>query len=123
MSFEWLRSWFISGFPWLNLGIMSQSLWGLLPVVGVSGTSFLIILVIALLFQRKKAIISRISASLILLLLFFGPGHYQEGGEEELNITVVQPLDTNMTEIVQITNNANSDKILIIVSILINFFV
>ena len=91
---------------------MSESLWGLLPVVGISGTSFLIILVIALFFEKKKAIIGRISASLILLLLFFGPGHYQEGGDESLNITVVQPLDTNMTEIVQITNNANSDLVI-----------
>ena len=77
---EWLRSWVISGFPWLNLGVLSESLWGLLPVIGVAGTSFLIILVIALLLERNKKIISRITASLILLLLFFGPGHYQEGG-------------------------------------------
>ena len=109
---EWLRSWVISGFPWLNLGIMSESLWGLLPVVGVSGTSFLIILVITLLFQRKKVLVSRISASLILLLLFFGPGHFQEGGEEKLNITVVQPLDTNMSEIIDITNDANSELVI-----------
>ena len=109
---EWLRSWIISGFPWLNLGIISESLWGLLPVVGASGTSFLIILVIALLFERKKVITSRITASLILLLLSFGPGHFQEGGREKLDITVIQPLDTNMLEIIQITNNADSDLVI-----------
>ena len=108
---EWLRSWVISGFPWLNLGVLSESLWGVLPVIGVAGTSFLIILVIALLLERNKKIISRITASLILLLLFFGPGHYQEGGEEKLKITVLQPLDTNIAEIIKMTNDANSDLV------------
>ncbi|RPG42565.1 MAG: apolipoprotein N-acyltransferase [Gammaproteobacteria bacterium TMED112] len=108
---EWLRSWVISGFPWLNLGILSASLWGLLPVVGVAGTSFLMILVMALLLERNKKIINRATASLILLLLFFGPGHYQEGGKEKLKITVLQPLDTNMTEIIQMTNDAESDLV------------
>ena len=108
---EWLRSWVISGFPWLNLGVLSESLWGVLPVIGVAGTSFLIILVIALLLERNKKIISRITASLILLLLFFGPGHYQEGGEEKLKITVLQPLDTNIADIIKMTNDANSDLV------------
>ena len=63
---EWFKSWVISGFPWLNLGILSESLWGLLPVVGISGTSFLIILIVALLLEKNKVIISRITASLIL---------------------------------------------------------
>ena len=109
---EWLRSWLISGFPWLNLGILSESLWGLLPVVGVAGTSFLIILVITLLLERNQKIISRFSATLILILLSFGPGHYQEGGEEKLKITVLQPLNTNMTEIIQMTNDADSSLVI-----------
>ena len=108
---EWLRSSVISGFPWLNLGILLESLWGLLPVVGVAGTSFLIILVITLFLERSKKIISRITATLILMLLFFGPGHYQEGGEEKLKITVLQPLDTNMAEIIQMTNDADSNLV------------
>ena len=109
---EWLRSWVISGFPWLNLGILSESLWGLLPIVGVAGTSFLIILVITLLLERNKKIISRFSATLILILLSFGPGHYQEGGEEKLKITVLQPLNTNMAEIIQMTNDADSNLVI-----------
>ena len=108
---EWLRSHVISGFPWLNLGILSESLWGLLPVVGVAGTSFLIILVITLFLERNKQIISRITATLILILLSFGPGHYQEGGEEKLKITVLQPLDTNMAEIIEMTNDADSNLV------------
>ena len=35
----------------------------------------------------------------------------QEGGEEKLNITVVQPLDTNMSEIIDITNDAISELV------------
>ena len=108
---EWLRSSIISGFPWLKLGILSESLWGLLPVVGLSGTSFLIILVIALLFEKNRIIISRVTASLILIVLFIGPGHYQQGGDEKLEITVIQPLNTNMKEIISMTNEAQGDLV------------
>ena len=109
---EWFKSWVISGFPWLNLGILSESLWGLLPVVGISGTSFLIILIIALLLEKNKVIISRITASLILAVLLIGPGHYQEGGDEKLKITVIQPLTTNMERIINMTNEAESDLVI-----------
>ena len=109
---EWLRSSIISGFPWLKLGLLSESLWGLLPVVGSSGTSFLIILVMALLFEKNRIIISRVTASLILMALFIGPGHYQQGGDEKLKITVIQPLKTNMKEIINMTNEAQGDLVI-----------
>ena len=48
---EWIRSWFLTGFPWLNLGY-SQSdslLSGVAPVLGVYGVSWLTFFIAALL--------------------------------------------------------------------------
>ncbi len=43
---EWLRGWFLSGFPWLSLGYsqVESPLAGWFPVVGVYGVSFLVVL-------------------------------------------------------------------------------
>lgn len=46
MLIEWLRGWFLSGFPWLTLGYsqLDSPLGGFVPVVGVYGVSFLLVL-------------------------------------------------------------------------------
>ena len=43
----------ISGFPWLNLGIHFEKLWGALPLIGITGTSFVIIMIFCLIFEKK----------------------------------------------------------------------
>ena len=73
---EWIKSWMISGFPWLNLGIIFDQLWGALPIIGISGTSFIIIMFACLLFERNPFLKFGLSTSLMILMLF-GPGHYQ----------------------------------------------
>jgi apolipoprotein N-acyltransferase len=42
--FEWLRGWFLPGFPWLNLGYsqVDSSLGGYAPLVGVYGMSLIV---------------------------------------------------------------------------------
>jgi apolipoprotein N-acyltransferase len=97
---EWMKSWIISGFPWLNLGAINEFLWGALPIIGASGTSFLIILVITLFFEKNHIFIARTAASILVALMIFGPGHYQKGGQEQLEISVIQPLNTDLKEII-----------------------
>ena len=62
--------------------------------------------------RKNRVIISRITASLILAVLLIGPGHYQDGGDEKLKITVIQPLTTNMERIINMTNEAESDLVI-----------
>ena len=109
---EWFRSWVITGFPWLNLGMLSEYLWGALPMIGVSGTSFLIVLIISLLFEKKHTLLNRGAAGLILVFLLFGPGHYQKSGQDTLDLTIIQPLDTNLSQIIKMTNDAESNLVI-----------
>lgn len=46
VAVEWFRGWFLSGFPWLSLGYgqIDSPLAGWLPIVGVYGVSFLVVL-------------------------------------------------------------------------------
>ncbi|GIR71052.1 MAG: hypothetical protein CM15mP74_23030 [Halieaceae bacterium] len=45
MLFEWLRSWLLTGFPWLyaGYGALDSPLAGWIPVVGVYGTSWFLV--------------------------------------------------------------------------------
>lgn len=54
--FEWVRSWFLSGFPWLNLGYSQSDTWlaGVAPWLGVYGISLLVACVSGLLAQSLR---------------------------------------------------------------------
>lgn len=73
---EWVRGWFLTGFPWLNLGYsqIDTPLAGFAPVWGVYGLSYLTALIGALLLQlywgRRRAW----PALLPLAALFLGGG-------------------------------------------------
>jgi len=54
---EWLRSFIFTGFPWLSLGysqVPNSPLSGFLPIIGIHGISFLVILTVTLLLLYKK---------------------------------------------------------------------
>jgi apolipoprotein N-acyltransferase len=68
---EWWRGWFLSGFPWLTLGVSQTDTWlkGYAPITGAYGISALLLLgsgaLLALLRGRKRL---RLTASALLLL-------------------------------------------------------
>ncbi len=109
---EWFRSWVISGFPWMNLGAINEFLWGALPVVGAAGTSFIIILVIALFFEKNNKVFARFAGVLLCMLMAFGPGYTQKGGEDQLKISVIQPLTSDLNEIISMTNAVEADLVI-----------
>jgi len=89
---------FFLRFPWMSTG-SSMGPTYLLPVVGVYGTTFLIVLAAAGLLYRKTW---RMGMALSLALLAFGafrPGRVEPAAEKSLTVTVVQSeegfLETN----------------------------
>lgn len=70
--FEWFRGWALSGFPWLFLGYSQTNspLMGLIPILGVWGTSFILCLLAALLINAYQQSWRHAWKSLLPLTLF-----------------------------------------------------
>ena len=69
--FEWIKSWLLSGFPWLYAGnaFIDTPLAGLAPITGVLGMSWVVALTAALLvFSVKRAAKRRQTAVLVLAI-------------------------------------------------------
>ena len=68
---EWVRSWFLTGFPWLLNGypMIQTPLAGYAPLIGIYGLSFLVVLLSALPLARIRPI-----ASIIAVLIIFAGG-------------------------------------------------
>ncbi len=71
---EWVRSWLLTGFPWLFLGYsqVATPLRGLAPVTGIYGISWAVafsssLLVVLFVFARKK-----LGLTLMIIVLFIG---------------------------------------------------
>ena len=76
--FEWLRSWLLTGFPWLYAGYtaLDSPLRGWVPLVGVFGTGFLITGLaasIGSLIKTRGALGARWATAGFLLLWAMGP--------------------------------------------------
>ena len=73
---EWFRGWFLSGFPWLNLGYsqIDSPLAAYAPILGVYGLSLLAALSAALLLWLWQARRSAAPWAIPLLLLIWGGG-------------------------------------------------
>lgn len=74
--FEWIRSFIFTGFPWLSLGysqIPNGPLAGFLPILGIHGVSFLLILTVTLMLQCfTRNWYKNVTILIILLLIWVG---------------------------------------------------
>jgi len=99
--FEWLRSWLLTGFPWLYLGYAHVDTWisGWAPVLGVYGLSFICALTgtCAFLTWRSRELGSAVTYAVIVVLLWGGGSQLKPiewvapAKKEPLTIAIVQP--------------------------------
>lgn len=75
--FEWIKGWFLTGFPWLTMGysqVPSSPLAGFLPIVGIYGltlilTSLALILSFVMLDKNKYSQLIKLAAIAVILIL------------------------------------------------------
>ncbi|MCU7965637.1 MAG: apolipoprotein N-acyltransferase, partial [gamma proteobacterium symbiont of Bathyaustriella thionipta] len=91
--FEWLRSWLLTGFPWILSGypLIETPLAGFAPVTGIYGLSLLVIFISALLIVRVKPVVSLTS----IVLLFIGGAllgqiQWSKAQGESLSVALIQ---------------------------------
>ena len=75
---EWVRSWIFTGFPWLTLGysqVEVSPLAGYIPITGIYGVSFLLILTSHLLFLLLLKANQRLWIILFIITIW-GGGHF-----------------------------------------------
>lgn len=95
---EWLRSWFLTGFPWLFLGHghVDSPLAGFAPITGVLGISFIVAFtgaVFAQLFSKKQLLIK----PLLIVAGLWSAGiglqfiTWTQAEGEPINVALVQP--------------------------------
>ncbi|OPX56707.1 apolipoprotein N-acyltransferase [Oceanospirillum multiglobuliferum] len=102
--FEWLRTWLLTGFPWLFAGnaLVDSPLVGWLPLGGVFTASFLLVLtggVFYLALQRKIKLRSLLALMVTLLVASAGLNHIQwtEPSQPKLQVALVQGnIDQNL---------------------------
>lgn len=98
---EWLRSWILTGFPWLLLGYAHIDTWiaGWAPVVGVFGLSFICVLTGSCLFLawRSRQAVAIATYAVMVLTLWVGGAVLQpiqwvaRASEDPLSIAIYQP--------------------------------
>jgi apolipoprotein N-acyltransferase len=118
---EWWRGWFLTGFPWLNLGYsqIDAPLAGLAPLAGVYGLSLATALtagLLALLFDAPRR--ARLTAAALIAALWLGAGllarlDWTEPAGPPLKVALVQgniPQDSKWRpELVQHTLDLYAD--------------
>jgi apolipoprotein N-acyltransferase len=99
--FEWLRSWILTGFPWLVLGYahVDTPIAGWAPILGVFGLSFICAVSGACLFLawRSRQAIAIATYSVIIVTLWVGGGVLKpiqwvaRASEEPVSVAIYQP--------------------------------
>ena len=98
--FEWIRGWFLTGFPWLTMGysqVPSSPLAGFLPVIGVYGVSLILTslaLILSLILLSKDKRSQFIKLSLIGFVLMSGQLlkdiEWTEPAGEPISVSLIQ---------------------------------
>jgi apolipoprotein N-acyltransferase len=95
--FEWLRGWFLSGFPWLNLGYSQSDTWlaGYAPVLGVYGVSLAVALsagLAAVCVLQPKRLLFPASALALLWVggLALATVEWADADGDPISVTLVQ---------------------------------
>jgi len=70
---EWLRSWLLTGFPWLYLGYAHLETWlaGWAPILGVMGISFFVVVTAGAIAELSLALIKKANTTKLFLSLSF----------------------------------------------------
>lgn len=99
--FEWLRSWVLTGFPWLLLGYahIDTPLAGWAPILGVYGLSFICALTGVCLFLawRSRQPVACTTYAVIVAVLWVGGGILRpiqwvaQASEKPLSVAIYQP--------------------------------
>ncbi|AQA17878.1 apolipoprotein N-acyltransferase [Halioglobus japonicus] len=99
--FEWLRSWFLTGFPWLYLGYahVDTAIAGWAPILGIYGLSMICALTGSCLFLawRSRQAIALVTYAVIVATLWIGGGVLKpiqwvaRASEEPLSVAIYQP--------------------------------
>lgn len=95
LTMDWLRGWFLTGFPWAYLGYSHADtpLVGIAPVLGVQGITLAIILICSsftLLLLKQSRVIALVSITLLLLAGQLLKGLTYTKAEDEIAVSLVQ---------------------------------
>ncbi|MCU7836645.1 MAG: apolipoprotein N-acyltransferase [gamma proteobacterium symbiont of Taylorina sp.] len=91
--FEWLRSWLLTGFPWILVGypLIETPLSAYAPVFGIYGLSLLVVFIASLFIVRIKLIYS--VAIIVILMIsgtLIGKIHWGEDQGKVLKVALIQ---------------------------------
>lgn len=95
VAFEWFKAWFLTGFPWLDVGVsqIEGPLAGYVPIIGTMGVSLLVALSAGLLVH---AYVAKKWAVLTIVVLVWGSGaglnqiHWTQAVDGPLKVTMIQ---------------------------------
>jgi apolipoprotein N-acyltransferase len=99
--FEWLRSWLLTGFPWLLLGYahIDTPIAGWAPILGVYGLSFICALTASCIFLawRSRQLVACVTYGVIVTTLWGGGGVLKPiqwvalASEQPITVAIYQP--------------------------------
>lgn len=98
VALEWVRSWFLTGFPWLLLGTAQTDTWlaGYAPVLGVYGVSLIVALSAGVLAALIRLPLAGRAAALVAVAAVWSGGALVEGRDwsrpagEPLRVALIQ---------------------------------